>query len=86
MLCNVCCGVCVMCDVCGVCGVLVCWCVGVLVCWCVGDVYVMHADVCVCVSVAFVEADSFQTLIERQEETIRELNTLYGHLCLPHSQ
>ena len=32
-------------------------------------------------SFAFNEADFFQTLIERQEETIRELNTLYGHLC-----
>ena len=41
----------------------------------------MRAD-----SLAFVEADFFQTLIERQEETIRELNTLYGHLCLPRSQ
>ena len=29
---------------------------------------------------AFNEADFFQTLIERQEETIRELNTLYGKL------
>ena len=29
------------------------------------------------------EADFFQTLIERQEETIRELNTLYGQLCQP---
>ena len=33
----------------------------------------MRAD-----SLTFVEADFFQTLIERQEETIRELNTLYG--------
>ena len=41
----------------------------------------MRAD-----SLAFVEADFFQTLIERQEETIRELNSLYGHLCLPRSQ
>ena len=38
----------------------------------------MRAD-----SLAFVTADFFQTLIERQEETIRELNSLYGHLCLP---
>ena len=38
----------------------------------------MRAD-----SLAFVEADFFQTLIERQEESIRELNSLYGHLCLP---
>ena len=39
----------------------------------------MRAD-----SLAFVEADFFQTLIERQEATIWELNTLYGQLCLPH--
>ena len=38
----------------------------------------MRAD-----SLAFNEADFFQTLIERQEETIRELNTLYGQLCQP---
>ena len=31
------------------------------------------------------EADFFQTLIERQEETIRELNTLYCQLCQPRS-
>ena len=30
---------------------------------------------------AFNETDFFQTLIERQEETIRDLNTLYGQLC-----
>ena len=29
------------------------------------------------------EADFFQTLIERQEESIRELNILYGQLCQP---
>ena len=40
----------------------------------------MRAD-----SLAFNEADFFQTLIERQEETIRELNTLYGQLCQPRS-
>ena len=34
-------------------------------------------------SLAFNEADFFQTLIERQEETIREINTLYGQLCQP---
>ena len=34
-------------------------------------------------SLAFNEADFFQTLIERQEETIRELNTLYGKLGQP---
>ena len=38
----------------------------------------MRAD-----SLVFNEADLFQTLIERQEETIRELNTLYGQLCQP---
>ena len=38
----------------------------------------MRAD-----SLVTTEADSFQTLIERQEETIRELNTLYGQLCQP---
>ena len=32
-------------------------------------------------SLAFNETDFFQTLIERQEETIRDLNTLYGKLC-----
>ena len=31
------------------------------------------------------EADFFQTLIDSQEETIRELNTLYGQLCQPRS-
>ena len=31
------------------------------------------------------EADIFQTLIERQEESILELNTLYGQLCQPRS-
>ena len=36
----------------------------------------MRAD-----SLVTTEADFFQTLIERQEETIRELNTLYGQLC-----
>ena len=34
-------------------------------------------------SLVTTEADFFQTLIERQEETIRELNTLYGQLCQP---
>ena len=34
-------------------------------------------------SPAFNEADFFQTLIERQEEIIREINTLYGQLCQP---
>ena len=34
-------------------------------------------------SQAFIEADFFQSLIERQEEIIREINTLYSHLCLP---
>ena len=29
------------------------------------------------------EADFFQTLIERQKEIIRELNTLHGQLCQP---
>ena len=38
----------------------------------------MRAD-----SLATTEADFFQTLIERQEESIRELNTLYGQLCQP---
>ena len=38
----------------------------------------MRAD-----SLAINEADFFQTLIEHQEETIRELNTLYGQLCQP---
>ena len=38
----------------------------------------MRAD-----SLAFVNADFFQTLIERQEQTIPELNSLYDHLCLP---
>ena len=38
----------------------------------------MRAD-----SLVTTEADFFQTLIERQEETIRELNTLYGQLCQP---
>ena len=36
----------------------------------------MRAD-----SSAFNETDFFQTLIERQEETIRNLNTLYSQLC-----
>ena len=40
----------------------------------------MRAD-----SLVTTEADFFQTLIERQEETIRELNTLCGQLCLPRS-
>ena len=31
------------------------------------------------------EADFFQTLIDSQEESIRELNTLYGQLCQPRS-
>ena len=35
-------------------------------------------------SLAFNETDFFQTLIERQEETIRDLNTLYGQLCESH--
>ena len=38
----------------------------------------MRAD-----SLVTTEADFFQTLIERQEETIRELNTLCGQLCQP---
>ena len=38
----------------------------------------MRAD-----SLATTEADFFRTLIERQEESIRELNTLYGQLCQP---
>ena len=38
----------------------------------------MRAD-----SLVTTEADLFQTLIERQEETIRELNTLCGQLCQP---
>ena len=38
----------------------------------------MRAD-----SLAFNEADFFHTLIERQEESIRDLNTLYGQLCQP---
>ena len=40
----------------------------------------MRAD-----SLVTTEADFFQTLIASQEETIRELNTLYGQLCLPRS-
>ena len=38
----------------------------------------MRAD-----SLAFVEADFFQALIDRQEQTIRELNILYSQLCKP---
>ena len=38
----------------------------------------MRAD-----SLMTTDADFFQTLIERQEESIRELNTLYGQLCQP---
>ena len=34
-------------------------------------------------SLVTIEADFFQTLIERQEETIREPNTLYGQMCQP---
>ena len=34
-------------------------------------------------SLAFNEADFFQTLIERQEESIRDLSTQYGQLCQP---
>ena len=40
----------------------------------------MRAD-----SLVTTEADFFQTLIASQEETIRELNTLYGQLSLPRS-
>ena len=40
----------------------------------------MRAD-----SLAATEADFFQTLIDSQEQTIRELNTLYGQLCQPRS-
>ena len=36
-------------------------------------------------SLVSTEADFFQTLIGNQEETIRELNTLYGQLCQPRS-
>ena len=36
-------------------------------------------------SLAFNEAAFFQTLIDSQEETLRELNTLYGQLCQPRS-
>ena len=36
-------------------------------------------------SLAFNESSFFQTLIERQEESIRGLNTLYGQLCQPRS-
>ena len=36
-------------------------------------------------SLAYNESSFFQTLIERQEESIRGLNTLYGQLCQPHS-
>ena len=43
-----------------------------------GKTVTMRAD-----SLVSTEADFFQTLIERQEETIRELNTLYGQLCQP---
>ena len=32
-------------------------------------------------SSAYNETDFFQTLIERQEESIRDLNTLYSQLC-----
>ena len=32
-------------------------------------------------SLAFNETDFFQTLIERQEKAIKDLNTLYGQLC-----
>ena len=38
----------------------------------------MRAD-----SLVTTEADFFQTLIERQEEPIRELKILYGQLCQP---
>ena len=38
----------------------------------------MRAD-----SLATTEADFVQTLIERQEESIRELHTLYGQLRQP---
>ena len=38
----------------------------------------MRAD-----SLVTTEAHFFQTLIERQEEIIRELNTLHGQLCQP---
>ena len=41
----------------------------------------MRAD-----SLAFIEVDFCQSLIERQEEIIRELNTLHSHLCLPLSR
>ena len=42
----------------------------------------MRAD-----SLMTTEADFFQKLIERQEETIRELKILYGQLCQPrHTQ
>ena len=34
-------------------------------------------------SLAFNETDFFQTLIEIQEESIRDPNTLYGQLCQP---
>ena len=40
----------------------------------------MRAD-----SMVTTEAEFFQTLIERQEEIIRELNTRYGQLCQPRS-
>ena len=40
----------------------------------------MRAD-----SLAHNEEDFFQFLITRQEESIRELNTLYGQLCQPRS-
>ena len=36
-------------------------------------------------SLAFNETDFFQTLIERQEETIRNLDALYGQLCQSHT-
>ena len=40
----------------------------------------MRAD-----SLVTTEADFFQILIDSQEETTRELNTLYGQLCQPRS-
>ena len=36
-------------------------------------------------SLAATEADFFQTLIERKEECLRELNVLYCQLCQPRS-
>ena len=38
----------------------------------------MRADL-----LAYIEADFFQSLIERQEDIIKELHTLYSHHCLP---